>query len=102
MQGEEAKCTAVTESRVFTCVAGQEIRARELSMEKHGKLEVSFLANHAKANASLDGKLAEAKEDVEDKMQWCVRMEMLNQIVEDYQLNIFVVLIRHVHRRTEG
>ena len=84
MQGEEAKCTAVTESRFFTCVASQEIRARELSMEKHGKLEVSFLANHAKANVSLDRKMAEAKKHVEEKMQWCVRMEMFNDIVEYY------------------
>ena len=102
MQGEEAKCTAVTESRGFTCVAGQEIRARELSMEKHGKLEVSFLANHAKGNVPLDRKLAEAKKDEEYEMQWCVRMKILNKIVEDYQLNMFVVLLRHVHRRTEG
>ena len=71
-------------------------------MEKHGKLEVSFLANHTKANVSLDRKLAEAKKDVEDEMQWCVRMEILNKIVGDYQLNIFVMLLRHVHRRTGG
>ena len=71
-------------------------------MEKHGKLMVFFLANHTKANVSLDRKLAEAKKDVEDEMQWCVRMEILNKLVEDYQLNIFVMLLRHVHRRTGG
>ena len=102
MQGEEAKCTAVTESRGFTCVAGQEIRARELSMEKHGKLEVSFVANHAKVKYSLNRKMAEAKKYAEEKMQWCVRMEMLIEIAEDYQLNIIMMLLRHVHRRTGG
>ena len=71
-------------------------------MEKHEKLEVSFLANHAKANVSLDRKMAEAKKGAEEKMQWCVRMKILNKIVEDYQLNIFVMLLRHVHRRTGG